>query len=98
MPFSDHGEPSRDDTDLLDYITVWPEDSASQQPLTFEVSESLFEISDETPQGCSMVSSLTVATSTPSGDSYKRHARGTIEQRRSFVCNSEDGQEVKDSA
>jgi hypothetical protein len=98
MPFSDHGGPSREDTDLLDSITVCPEDSASQQPLTFEISESLLEITDETPQSSSMVSSLTVATSTPSGDSYKRLASGTIKQRRSFVWDSENGQEVKDSA
>jgi hypothetical protein len=74
MPFSDHAGPSRDDTDHLDSITVCLEDSASQQPLSFEVSEYLLEITHESPQGSSMVSSLTVATSTPSGDSYKRLA------------------------
>jgi hypothetical protein len=98
MAFSDHGGPSRDDTDLLDCITVCHEDSASQQPLTFEVSECLLEIADETPQGSSMVNSLTVATSTPSGDSYKRLASGKIKKRGSFVWDSETGQEVKDSA
>ena len=71
VPFSDHGGPARDNIELLDSIAFCPEEYASQQLLTIEVSESFLDSTDETPQGPSIGSSLTRATCTPSADSYQ---------------------------
>ncbi|KAF8536448.1 hypothetical protein BDD12DRAFT_807786 [Trichophaea hybrida] len=93
IPFSDHGGPLRDDTDLLDTIAVRPEDSASQQQQTLIPLPSQPDPDERTyhvPE-----STLTVVSNDTS--SYARLASGAKKQRCSFVWNSEKGGESKNS-